>query len=137
FPNVFWGRGNGWVVAALPMILDQLPDDHPEREQILGLLGRTSAALLPLQSEDGTWKTVLKDRRRWFKSRGGYRELSATALVASGWLHGVRVGYLGEEYLDPAQRALAAVTGAVRRRGGHVELPEISGPTIPLPFAPR
>lgn len=137
FPNVFWGRGNGWVVAALPMILDQLHDTHPEWDPILELLQRTSTALLPLQSDDGTWQTVLKDRRRWFKSRGGYRELSATALVAAGWFHGVRRGYLGEEFLEPAQRALDAVTCAVRRRGGRVELPEISGPTIPLPFAPR
>lgn len=27
----FWARGNGWVFAALPMVLDDLPADHPHR----------------------------------------------------------------------------------------------------------
>lgn len=137
YPNVFWGRGNGWVVASLPMILDALGPDHPRAPGILQLLAETSEALLPLQRDDGTWSTVLADKRRWFPSRGGYRELSATALIASGWLHAVRAGYLPEPYRGPAERALSAVSGAVRRRDGRVELPEISGPTIPVPVVPR
>ena len=137
FPNVFWGRGNGWVVAALPMILDQLDAGHPERVRILELLARTSHALLGLQHEDGTWPTVLADKRRRRPARGGYRELSATALVASGWLHSVRAGYLGPDFREPAERALVTVTAAVRRRAGRLELPEISGPTIPVPLFPR
>ncbi|NLE96544.1 MAG: hypothetical protein GX596_00945, partial [Propionibacterium sp.] len=49
YPGVFWGRGNGWVIAALPMLLDAIGEDHPERARILELLAGTSEALLPLQ----------------------------------------------------------------------------------------
>ncbi len=137
YPAVFWGRGNGWVVAALPMILDQLPLDHSERPTILGLLSRTSDALLRLQGEDGTWPTVLADKRRVFSSRHGYRELSATALISSGWLHAVREGYLPARFREPGERALATVSSAVRRHHGRLVLPEVSGPTIPVPGFPR
>lgn len=137
YPDVFWGRGNGWVIASLPMLLDTLGADHPERPAILELLTRTSDALLPLQRSDGTWTTVLADRRRWLPAPGGYRELSATALIASGWLHAVRQGYLPERFRAPGERALAAVSSTVRVRDGRVELPEISGPTIPVPVFPR
>lgn len=137
YPGAFWGRGNGWVIASLPMILDQLDADHPRRPEILKLLAGTSEALLRLQRDDGTWTTVLADKRRRWPSRPGYRELSATALVASGWLHGVRAGYLPERFRAPGERALSAVTAAVRRRDGRLELPEISGPTIPVPVVPR
>ncbi|SDL35042.1 glycoside hydrolase family 88 protein [Tessaracoccus oleiagri] len=130
-PRSFWARGNGWVVAALPMILDALPPDHPERGPIVDLLRRTSAALRDRQRPDGTWPTVLGPRP------GGYRELSATALISAGWSHAVRAGHLPEEYRGPALRALDAVTRAVERRDGAVHLPEISGPTIPLPVFGR
>lgn len=136
YPNVFWGRGNGWVVAALPMILDELPLDHVERPVILDLLERTSRALLDLQRADGTWPTVLADNRRR-PSRQGYRELSATALVASGWLHAVSAGHLPDEFRHPAERALAAVASSVRRHHGRLVLPDVSGPTIPVPVFPR
>lgn len=131
YPRDFWARGNGWVVASLPMILDQVGQFHPERPAVASLLATTSEALLPLQRGDGTWRTVLGPRP------GGYRELSATALIASGWLHAVREGYLSERFREPAERALEAVTGAVGRFDGKLALPEISGPTIPVPLAPR
>jgi len=137
YPPVFWGRGNGWVVAALPMILDQLPLEHPERPGILALLAGTSDALLNLQRGDGTWPTILADKRRASSSGQGYRELSATALISAGWLHAIREGYLPNSYREPAESALAAVSSAVCRHHGRLVLPEVSGPTIPVPGFPR
>ncbi len=137
YPPVFWGRGNGWVVASLPMILDQLPLEHPERPAIMALLARTSGALLGLQRDDGTWPTILADKRRAHSSQQDYRELSATALISAGWLHAVREGYLPEQFLEPGESALASVSSAVRRHHGRLVLPEVSGPTIPIPGFPR
>ena len=127
--NVFWGRGNGWVVAAFPMILDNIGPEHPEAEATVELLRKTSEALLPLMNADGTFNTLLTHR--------SYRELSATALISAGWLHGVRCGYLDEKFLEPAVKALTAVIDAIEINGSGVFMTEISGPTIPMPLLPK
>ena len=130
FPkNVFWGRGNGWVIAAFPMIIDNIGLDHKEAPEIISLFRKTSEALLPLMNEDGTFNTLLTHR--------SYRELSATALIAAGWMHGVRCGYLDERFKAPAIKAFEAVVGAMELDGDSVYMPEISGPTIPLPLIPK
>jgi unsaturated rhamnogalacturonyl hydrolase len=129
--GLFWARGNGWVIAALPMILDQLPHDHPERKQIITILSETSEALLPWQRKDGYWNTILGDRHK------SYRESSATALIACGWMHGVRKGFLDIRFKDPAIRAFRQMVENLREEGRIWKMPEISGPTIPLPLFPR
>ncbi|MDC7233694.1 MAG: glycoside hydrolase family 88 protein [Spirochaetales bacterium] len=128
--KLFWGRGNGWVIAALPMILDQLPEDHPERPGILKILEETSAALLPCQREDGFWETVLN------KQGKTYREASATALMACGWLHSANKDYLPQVYGEAGVKAFESVSSLITQRKKGLALPEISGPTIPLPLLP-
>ncbi|MEI7910273.1 MAG: glycoside hydrolase family 88 protein [Verrucomicrobiota bacterium] len=59
--NVFWARGNGWVVGGLAHVLDFLPADHPSRERYLGLYHDMIYALLKLQNTDGLWRTSLLD----------------------------------------------------------------------------
>lgn len=131
YPNgQFWARGNGWVVAALPMILTEI-GHHPQTPVITQLLRRTSAALLAEQRPDGTWNTVLGQTRR------SYRELSATALIASGWLQACRHGWLDRSYVEPARLALNAVVSSLQLVDGRWRMPETSGPTIPLPGAPQ
>lgn len=132
--GVFWARGNGWVVAALPMILDAIGKDHPNTERTIEILQATSAALRHVQRPDGTFETLLDPLSR---GRNAYRELSATALVASGWLHACRKGYVDEAYLLPARRALHAVTASLKKVNGRWQMPEISGPTVPVPGLPR
>lgn len=129
--GTYWARGNGWVVTALPMMLDAIGPAHAEADSIGDLLARTSAALLACRRADGTWTTVLTGPRR------GYRELSATALIAGGWLHAVGIGALDGRYRAPAHRALQAVLASLRRDRGRWVLPEVSAPTVPLPGLPR
>jgi unsaturated rhamnogalacturonyl hydrolase len=130
--GLYWARGNGWVIASLPMILDFLPGEHPERTRILGLLARTSAALLPFQRTDGWFDTILE------RQGNSYRESSATALVAAGWMHALRRGWLDEGFREPALKAFRSVADSLERSpGGRLAMPEISGPTIPLPLFPR
>ena len=66
-----------------------------------------------------------------------YRELSATALISAGWLHGLRCGYLDEKFLEPAIKAFEACVDAMEETDGGVYMTEISGPTIPLPLLPK
>jgi len=95
---VFWGRGNGWVMASLPMILGSLPPGHPEAATIQGVLRRLAEALLPLQLPDGFWTTLLEPESR------SYREASATALVAAGFLRASREAGSGRVMRKRASR---------------------------------
>ena len=106
--DLFWGRGNGWVIAGFPMILDNVGLDHEEAPEIIDLFKRTSEALLGCMREDYTFSTLLK--------YDSYRELSATALIAAGWLHGVRCGYLDESFLEPAVKAFEACVNAIEKK---------------------
>jgi unsaturated rhamnogalacturonyl hydrolase len=127
--DIFWGRGNGWVICGFPMILDNIGMDHPEAENIVRLFNKTSEALLGCMNEDNTFNTLLKHK--------SYRELSATALIACGWLHGIRCGYLDKKFLAPAVAAFEACVMAMEESDDGVYMTEISGPTIPLPLLPK
>jgi unsaturated rhamnogalacturonyl hydrolase len=127
---IFWGRGNGWVVASLPMILDEI-GNHPERQGIEAIYKETCAAVLKVQRSDGGFETVLN------KPGKTYRELSATALIAAGWFAGIRLGLLDKDtYFEPAQKAYRLVVDQLYEKDGILHMPDISDPTIPLPLFP-
>lgn len=127
--DLFWGRGNGWVICAFPMILDNIGLDHEEAPEIIELFRQTSEALLSCMRDDYTFNTLLK--------YDSYRELSATALISAGWLHGIRCGYLDEKFLEPAIKAFEACVNAMEESDEGIYMTEISGPTIPLPLFPK
>ena len=111
------------------MILDNIGLTHERAQNIIELFRKTSEALLNSMNEDYTFPTLIGKRT--------YRELSATALISAGWLHGIREGYLDKSFLKPAVKAFYACVEAITFEDGGVYMPEISGPTIPLPIFPR
>ena len=123
--NIFWGRGNGWVVAALSMILDYIDDADAKR-----ILNEVSEALLPLQRSDNYFDTVVN------KPSDNYRESSATALIAAGWFNGVNNGYLPEKFGPAAENALLSVLDNLRHDGDKAYMTEISLWTIPMFLMP-
>ena len=123
--GLFWGRGNGWVVASLSLFLDYLGDADARR-----LLREVSSALLPLQRDDHYFDTVVN------KPGGNYRESSATALIAAGWLNAVNHGHLSDEFGEPAARAFEAVVANLRHEDDRAYMTEISLWTIPMFLAP-
>ena len=127
--NIFWGRGNGWVICAFPMILDNIGLEHKEAKGIIEIFQKTSEALLTCRNKDYTFNTLLKHK--------SYRELSATALISAGWMHGVRCGYLDKKFLEPAVNAFEACVDAMEENADGIYMTEISGPTIPLPLLPK
>lgn len=125
--GIFWGRGNGWVIAALPMIIDFLPDGQ-SKDEALKILQDLSEAILAYQREDGFWETVMN-----FPGKT-YIESSATALIASGWLHAVRCGYINKKFQAPALKALKAVVDSLEYKNGLLSMPLISGGTPPFQY---
>ncbi|NCA66982.1 MAG: hypothetical protein EOM87_02845 [Clostridia bacterium] len=128
--KLYWGRGNGWVIASFPMIYESIGKDHPLAKEIAEIYQSTSAALLNYQRSDGAFETVFN------KVGKTYRELSATALIAGGWLHGIRLGILDKSYLKPALKAYNLCIDSIICEDGGVFFPEISRPTVPMKYIP-
>lgn len=59
--KIFWSRGNGWVMAGLVRVIDQLPTVSPLRQKYIWQLQQMAAAIAPLQGADGLWRPGLLD----------------------------------------------------------------------------
>lgn len=59
--KVLWSRGNGWVMAALPRMMQYLPEESPYYQKYKELLISMSEALKERQGEDGFWRVNLDD----------------------------------------------------------------------------
>ena len=111
--DVFWGRGNGWIIASIPRILEH---DLPwaDRVRYRRLLKRMAGALAELQrAEDGLWGSDLKDPYRFENP-----ETSASALFTYAIAWGINEGVLPEETYGPVvRRAWAGLSRAVTPEG--------------------
>ena len=85
----FWARGNGWVFAALPMVIDDLPRDHPDRAHYLSIYQQMAKSLAACQQKDGYWTRSLLD-----PEHAPGPESSGTAFFTRGYLWGLRNGVL-------------------------------------------
>jgi unsaturated rhamnogalacturonyl hydrolase len=94
-----WGRANAWVIVSVVEILELVPFDFPEKQDLLNRLHHQVAALQELQDMEGCWRTVLDHPET-------YAETSATAGVAYGVLKGIRLGLVAEPYAPMAQRGI-------------------------------
>lgn len=110
---VFWGRGNGWVFAAIPLIIDDLPDNHPSRDRYVELYKKFAAGLLPLQTDDGYWPASLMDPEK-VKTP----EISGTGFITYGLAWGVNNGILSDENSrQVVEKGWAAIEKAVDPNG--------------------
>src|SRR3546814_15826971 len=69
--DVFWSRGNGWVLAAIARILSELPADFADRPRFEKQFVEMSAAIRAHQGEDGLWRANLLDYDRSEERRVG------------------------------------------------------------------
>jgi unsaturated rhamnogalacturonyl hydrolase len=113
--DIYWSRGNGWVLAALARVLEVLPADDPHRAEYEDDFRALAAALLPLQREDGLWNTSLTDPTHCAAAGEPGEdgpETSGTALFAYGFGWGIRHGLLDAATYGPPM--LAAWNGMLR-----------------------
>lgn len=114
--KVFWSRGNGWVLAGLPLFLEQLPQDDPLRSDYETLLVEMSERLVSLQKDSGFWPSSLLDTDEF-----PIPESSGTAFMIFGLAWGINNGLLPEEDFMPAiesgWNALESAVGPDGRMG--------------------
>jgi rhamnogalacturonyl hydrolase YesR len=95
--KVFWGRGNGWVFAGLPIIIRELPANYENKDYFITIFKEMAAKLLSLQQPDGSWHASLLDPASYPNP-----EMSATAFFVFGLAWGTENGYLDKSVFLPA-----------------------------------
>ena len=104
-----WGRGNAFPALGLALTLSDFPRDHPAYPRLLASFQAHMQALARFQDDNGMWRNVI-DRP------GAYSEYSATAMIATAMLRGIRNGWLErrtyQPLVDRAWQAILARSGA-------------------------
>ena len=118
-----WGRANGWIIYSTAAMLEIAPD-WEGRAEAEEALRRHADALCKVQDADGGFHTILDDP-------DSYIEISATAAIAAGVKLGIRIGVLTEEYLEAAEKAIAAVISSIGENG------DVGGVSTGTPVMPN
>lgn len=105
-----WGRGNGFALMGVAEALTHLPVNWPDRGRVLDIYRKHVQALIPLQSDDGSWRQVVDEP-------SSYRELTVTAMTVAAMARGVRLGWLGREVRPVLDHAWRAVVARVNQDG--------------------
>lgn len=103
--NVPWGRGNGWVVFSMTELLEELPEDHPKRNDLIEFLNTLCEGYLALQDDEGMWHQVLNDHE-------SYPETSCTSMFIYAFSRGIRFGWLKnpEKYVKAIYKAWEGIS---------------------------
>ncbi len=110
---VFWSRGNGWVFAALPLIIDDLPAGHPSKPRYLDIYTKMAKSLVKLQNPNGYWPASLMDA-----DKVKTPETSGTGFITFGLAWGVNNGVLSDKAtIDAVKNGWAALAAAVDSDG--------------------
>ncbi|WBU65455.1 glycoside hydrolase family 88/105 protein [Paracoccus aerodenitrificans] len=110
FARARWARGNAWITACLLDLFDLATIPEAPACFLRDLLRDQVKALLPLQTDEGAWRTLLDDP-------GSYPETSATAGFAYGLMKGARLGLLGYQAGQAGRRAVDYVIRQIGPEG--------------------
>ncbi|GGZ33186.1 glycosyl hydrolase family 88 [Echinicola pacifica] len=94
YPQFHWGRANGWAFMTLVELLDVLPEQHPQRADMMDLFRKHAMGLASYQSSIGFWHQLL-DRN------DSYLETSATAIFTYGFAKAINKGWLDYRVFGP------------------------------------
>ena len=117
--KIFWSRGNGWVLAELARVLENMPADYPGRQKFVDLFKDMAAKIASLQQPDGSWHASLLDPDSY-----PIKETSGTGFYCYAILWGINHGILKKaQYLPVAKKAWIALVTSVQPDGmlGYVQ----------------
>ncbi len=115
-----WGRGNAFPALGLSWTLLEMPENHPGRALMLKNFSEHMHTLAKFQDRDGMWHEVIDQP-------GSYPEFSATAMIATAMLRGVRHGWLDASYEARVQAAWRGVLARIGPEGTLVDVCEGTG----------
>lgn len=116
----FWARGNGWVLAGLAKVLDDVPASYARRAVFEERFRSLAEGASKCQQPEGYWTRSMLDA-----AQAEGRETSGTALLAYGMMWGVNHGLLDRDtyapVIDRAWRYLSAVALQADGSVGYVQ----------------
>ena len=111
--KVFWSRGNGWVVAGLARVLENMPSNYPDRPRFIRLYKDMIARIVSLQQPDGSWHASLLDPDSY-----PIKETSGTGFYTYAIAWGINHKILDKKTYWPAvAKAWKALLDAVHADG--------------------
>lgn len=118
----FWARGDGWVLAGLAKVLQDMPKDYQHYQFFVDKFQKLAKAVAEIQQPEGYWTRSMMD-----PDHAPGPETSGTAFFTYGMLWGVNNGYLNkEEYKKVIDRAWTYLTETAVQPDGKVDMFSLS-----------
>jgi unsaturated rhamnogalacturonyl hydrolase len=121
--KIFWSRGNGWVMAGLAEVLEEMPADYPSRPKYVEQFRQMSERLKSIQGADGLWQPGLL-------GGGAYplSEVSGSAFYVYALAWGINHGVLDRaEYLPVVRKGWAGLVSHIYADGRLGSIQPIGG----------
>ena len=107
----FWGGGNGWAAAAFSRIIRLLPVDmKSEKERVISYHKSLLEGCLAHMREDGLFHNFVDDPT-------SFVEVNLAQMLAYSIFRGVKGGWLGSSYLQPAEKMRRAAHSKIDEHG--------------------
>jgi rhamnogalacturonyl hydrolase YesR len=65
-----WSRGNGWGAFALAILVRDLPDSHPKKQEVIDLARQFFTAVIKFQNKQGMWHQEMSDPNSYVETSG-------------------------------------------------------------------
>jgi rhamnogalacturonyl hydrolase YesR len=110
--KVFWSRGNGWVIAGLALLLDDMPKEYEHRSFYENLYKKMAERILELQPNDGLWRTSLLSPESY-----DHGEVSGSGFHTFALAWGINNGYLDKKHTPAIKKAWNALAACQHQDG--------------------
>ena len=111
--KIFWSRGNGWVIAGLAEVLQEMPENYPSRPRYVAQFREMAARLKSLQGADGLWRPGLLNAAAY-----PLPEVSGSAFYVYAMTWGINHGVLDRAaYLPVVQKGWAGLLSHIYADG--------------------
>ena len=105
-----WGRGLGWYAIGLIDAWSELPESHPEKEEVTQMVIAFAKMALSFQNHNGSWNWLITNRHSQFDS-------SATATLAWFFAKAKAISSIATESEQAKVKALNYLKQVTRRDG--------------------
>ena len=100
-PN-FWGRSIGWLMMGLVDVLDNFPNDRPDRKTLEAMFVNLSESLMNFRDTNKKlWYQIVDQAGR----EGNYIETSSSLMIIYSFAKGANKKYLPQKYFEAAKES--------------------------------